>query len=90
MQNLGAETQHHGNLRGPLYATHPQEIRPYEGTIDHGFPLIRPAISWGGGIAGGPLSSHDCKSRGYGFVGLLQESIGVYMFFICLVVIWEW
>ena len=43
---------HHGNLRGPA-----------QGSINHWFPLIRPAIRalvlGGGGIGGVPLDCHD-------------------------------
>ena len=47
-----------GNLRVPPLKPPPQEIRPYWGTINHWFPLIRPylgLISWGGWHRGGTL-----------------------------------
>ena len=51
---------HHGNLRYPPQCHPPQQIRPYWGTINHWFPLIRPAIRAGyflGGVVLGNLQS---------------------------------
>ena len=49
----------HGNLRGPPLCHPPQEIRPYSGTINHRFPLIRALFLGGGGFGGVPLDFHD-------------------------------
>ena len=61
--DISTTTYIHGNLRVPLLCHPPQEIRPYQGSINHWFPLIRPKIRalFLGGVAlgGGTLGSHE-------------------------------
>ena len=47
-----------GILATPPKATPPREIRPCWGTVNHWFPLIRPAIR-ALFLGGGTLGSHD-------------------------------
>ena len=63
----------HGTLRGPSNAT-PPEIRPFSGTINHHYLLVRPIFL---ALGGTPLDSND-EVTGLRFSGRSWECRNFY------------